>query len=55
VAGLAGFNATKATPRVDQAEAAFRAEFESIPVFAPAASAVGDGKIDLLELLCAAG
>jgi hypothetical protein len=53
--GLTGFDAIQATSRVDQAEAAFRAEFESIPVFAPAASAVGDGKIDLLELLCAAG
>jgi len=45
------FDATQATPRVDQAYAAFISQFEAVPIFAP--SIAGDGVLTFMEILCA--
>ncbi len=48
-----GFDVSNATPRVDEAAAAFRTEFENIPRLAPGGSEADDGDITFLELSCA--
>ncbi len=45
------FDASHATPRVDQAFAAFVSQFEAIPIFAPSVAA--DGDLTFMEILCA--
>lgn len=50
-AKVAPFDASQATPRVDQAYAAFVSQFEAIPIFAP--SIARDGNLTFMEILCA--
>jgi hypothetical protein len=52
--GLAAFDPTRATPRVDQADATFATRFEQVPQLSPLATQAGDGNITFMEVLCAA-
>jgi hypothetical protein len=54
VDGLNLFDRAQATPRIDAAHEAFRNSFELLPRVAPNAAKAGDGKVDLIELLCIA-
>lgn len=53
-AGLSTFNRAQATPRVDTSHSAFRNAFELLPRIAPNAVEAGDGKVDLIEVICTA-
>jgi hypothetical protein len=55
VSGLGAFTLAQATPRIDEADAAFISQFENIPLFSRAGSPANDGRVNILEVLCAGG
>jgi hypothetical protein len=51
---MGSFNRAFATPRIDQTPDLFRKNFEFIPRVAPNAAQAGDGRVDIIELICSA-
>lgn len=49
-----GFSVSNGTPRVDEADPDFIAQFENIPLILPAAPTANDGQLNVIELLCSA-
>ena len=48
----AAYSAVNATPRVDEADPAFRSALDALPELSPALAGTGDGRVNFIELLC---
>jgi len=51
--GLGAFDRGLATPRIDQTTASFQTNFEYIPRLAPKAARALDGRVEMIEMICA--